>query len=187
MKELIMIMLSCMPFLSTAQSTNVTVATSEPKPQQKVVVQQKPLFGYFSQKEVLNAMSDKAIADKNLSTLKGKYDQEMKNSEDEFNRRYQEFLDGQRSFAEPILRKRQAELQMMMEHNVAFKDEARRLLKEAERDIYAPLKQKIRAAAAKVGNELGLAFIINTDNDNLPFADSSRGVDITSDMKEMLK
>lgn len=187
MKQIFIIILCCMPLFSMAQNTDENVTQSEPKQQSRAVTPHKLMFGYFSQQDVLNEMSDKRIADKNFNTLKDKYDKEMKNSEDVFNSRYQEFLEGQRTFAEPILRKRQAELQEMMEKNVAFKEEAKRLLKGAENDIYAPLKQKIRAAAARIGNELGLAFIINTDNDALPFVDSSRGVDITSDMKAMLK
>lgn len=177
MKKLLTLIVALAPLFATAQTTADN--THEQK--------QKPLFGYFSQGEVLNAMSDKAAADNSLATLREKYDKEMKNSADEFNRRYQEFLEGQRSFAEPILRKRQAELQQMMEQNVAFRDEATRLLKEAERDIYAPLKQKINAAAAHIGNELGLAFVLNTDGDSLPFANPSLGIDITADMKALLK
>ncbi len=71
-----------------------------------------------------------------------KYDEETKRVETEFNSKYEEFLDGQRSYAKTILEKRQAELRELMEKNIAFKAEAARLLKQAEDDAYAPLKGK---------------------------------------------
>ena len=43
---------------------------------------------------------------------------------DRFNSKYEEFLDGQRSYAKSILEKRQAELRELMEKNIAFKAEA---------------------------------------------------------------
>ena len=97
-------------------------------------------FGYFSFSEILNAMPDRAVADRNLADLRIKYDAEMKRAENEFNVKYEEFLEGQRDFVPSILHKRQAELQEMMEKNVAFRKEAERLLKQAQDDAYAPLR-----------------------------------------------
>ena len=51
-------------------------------------------FGYFSFSEILNAMPDRAVADRNLADLRIKYDAEMKRAENEFNVKYEEFLEG---------------------------------------------------------------------------------------------
>ncbi len=88
-----------------------------------------------------------AIAKHNMDELREKYDAETKRVETEFNSKYEEFLDGQRTYAKSILEKRQAELRELMEKNIAFKAEAARLLKQAEDDAYAPLKAKINEAA----------------------------------------
>ena len=86
-----------------------------------------PKFGYFNLSSLIKMVPEYAVAQKNIADLRAKYDAETKRSEDEFNKKYEEFLDGQRDFAPSILQKRQAELQDMMERNVAFKKESQRL------------------------------------------------------------
>ena len=76
-------------------------------PQVSAPVEQSLRFGYFSYEEVLHTMPGYAIAKHNMDDLRAKYDAETKRAEDEFNAKYEEFLDGQRSFAPSILEKRQ--------------------------------------------------------------------------------
>ena len=111
----------------------------------------------------------------------------MKRVEDEFNKKYEDFLDGQQNFAPSILKKRQAELQDLIEKNMAFKKEAQQLLKKAEKEALAPIKLKVMLAAAKVGQQRGYAFILNIDGDALPYVDSTMGEDITQAVKAELQ
>ena len=144
-------------------------------------------FGYFSFEQVFHTMPGYAIAKHNMDELRGKYDEETKRVETEFNSKYEEFLDGQRSYAKSIFDKRQAELRELMEKNIAFKDEAARLLKKAEEEAYAPLKAKMNAALQQIGKENGFAFILNTDNNATPYLSAEMGVDITEALKEKIK
>lgn len=144
-------------------------------------------FGYFSFEHVFHTMPGYAIAKHNMDELRGKYDEETKRVETEFNSKYEEFLDGQRSYAKSIFEKRQAELRELMEKNIAFKAEAARLLKKAEEEAYAPLKAKMNAALQQIGKENGFAFILNTDNNATPYLSAEMGVDITEALKEKIK
>lgn len=144
-------------------------------------------FGYFSFEQVFHTMPGYAIAKHNMDELRGKYDEETKRVETEFNSKYEDFLDGQRSYAKSILEKRQAELRELMEKNIAFKAEAARLLKKAEKEAYAPLKAKMNAALQQIGKENGFAFILNTDNNATPYLSAEMGVDITEALKEKIK
>ena len=144
-------------------------------------------FGYFRFEQVFHTMPGYAIAKHNMDELRGKYDEETKRVETEFNSKYEEFLDGQRSYAKSIFEKRQAELREMMEKNIAFKAEAARLLKKAEEEAYAPLKAKMNAALQQIGKENGFAFILNTDNNATPYLSAEMGVDITEALKEKIK
>ena len=156
-------------------------------PQVLASVEQSLRFGYFSYEEVLHTMPGYAIAKHNMDDLRAKYDAETKRAEDEFNAKYEEFLDGQRSFAPSILEKRQAELRELMAKNVTFKAEAVRLLQQADADAYAPLKAQIDAAVQKVGKVKGLAFILNTDKGAFPYVNALCGEDVTLLIKENLK
>lgn len=173
-KTFLYLALALMPLTSFAQQ-----ATTE--------AQSLLRFGYFSFKEVFHTMPGYAIAKHNMDDLRLKYDAETKRSEDEFNSKYEEFLDGQRTFAPSILEKRQAELRELMAKNMAFKADTERLLKQAEEEAYAPLKAQIKAALQKVGKAKGLAFIMNADNDALPYVDATQGEDVTELIKENLK
>lgn len=144
-------------------------------------------FGYLSYNTVLTSMTDYQLAKRSIDDLKLKYDAEMKRSEKEFNEKYEEFLEVQRDLVPSILRKRQGELQEIMEKNIAFKNDAQQLLKQAETDAYAPVKKKLNEAVANVARERGYAFIINTDNDACPYVNPEMGEDATEAVKAAIK
>ena len=143
-------------------------------------------FGYFSFDNVLKSMPDYVMAQRSIDDLRQKYDAEMKRAEDEFNSKYEEFLDVQKDLLPAILRKRQAELQEMMQKNINFKNESQRLLKQAEADAFAPVKNKLYNALTKVGQAQGYAFILNTDGDACPYVNPEMGEDATELIKEAL-
>lgn len=136
-------------------------------------------FGFLSYSQALQSMPDYAMAKENLAKLEEQFETEMKRAEEEFNKKYEEFLEGQQEFAVSIRNKRQSELQELMQKNMAFKQEARRLLKNAEADAMKPLHEKLKAVLARVGQQRGLAFILNTDGDALPYVDPAQGEDVT--------
>lgn len=144
-------------------------------------------YGYFSYQQALESMSGYATAKQKLADLKAQYDEEMKRAEEEFNSKYEEFLDGQCDFAPAILRKRQAEIKELMEKNLAFKDETKRLLKEAETQLFGELKTSLANAILRVGKEKGYAFILNTDSNTVPFINPAFGEDALQAIKEAAK
>lgn len=144
-------------------------------------------FGCFSYAAALSSMPEYATAKGNLDKLKAQYDAEMKRVSDDFNAKYEDFLDSQRTLAAPILSKRQAELEELMGKNLAFKQEAARLLKQAEDDAMKPLRARLDATIKRVGQERGYAFILNTDNNACPYFDTTMGEDITTIIKDALR
>lgn len=143
-------------------------------------------FGYFSYDAVLRSMPDYAIAKRNIDDLRAQYDAEMRRAEDDFNKKYEEFLDGQRDYAPAIFQKRQAELEDLLNRNVDFRKQAQRLLAQAETDAYAPLRQRLQEAVKRLGSERGYAFILNTDGDACPYADPQQGEDVTEALQQLL-
>lgn len=144
-------------------------------------------FGYLSYTSVLKLMPDYIAAQRNIDDLRTKYDVEMKRVENEFNQKYEQFLEGQHDFAPSILQKRQAELQELMDKNIAFKQKAQQLLKDAETKAYEPVYQRLDTVIQRVGQALGLAFILNTDAHAVPFINTSLGVDVTATIADAVK
>jgi outer membrane protein len=107
--------------------------------------------------------------------------------EQDFNRKYEEFLEGQRDFPETILRKRQTELREMMERNVAFKNESRKQIAEEEARLMAPLKAELDALLAQIAHERGYAFVLNTDAGAVPFINPAMGENMAEQVSTILQ
>ena len=136
-------------------------------------------IGYLSYEDVLKKMPAYAQAQQSLSELKTKYEQEATRGEEEFQRKFSEFLQGQKDFPENILVKRQAELQVLMETGIKFRQEAQQLLAKAERELMAGVESQLNDAIRVVGVEAGYAAILNTDNNQCPFVNPAIGEDVT--------
>lgn len=136
-------------------------------------------FGYLSYSHVCEQMPQYAQAQKSLDELKAVYDKEARRGEDEFQRKFAEFLEGQKDFPVNILQKRQAELQDLMDKGIAFRRDCQDLLAKAERHLMAAVEDSLNAVIRQVGSQSGYAFIINTDGNTLPFVNGYVGEDVT--------
>ncbi len=136
-------------------------------------------IGYFSYDSLLHAMPDYAVVQTNIDNLRKQYADELKAAQDEFNEKYELFLDQQASLAESIRMKRQGDLQALLERNEQFGHEAERLLRQAEDDAMKPLHQKLNDAIAKAGDANGYAVIINTDSNAAPYIAPTMAEDAT--------
>lgn len=137
-------------------------------------------FGYLSYNAVMQAMPEYAAMQNSMAELRQKYEAEQKRVEDDFNKKYEEFLDGQKSFPKTILQKRQSELQEMLDKNIAFKKESQRLLKQAEEDAMAPVMVRLAETLDAIGKVRGYAFIVNIDEKVALWLNPSLGEDITA-------
>ena len=151
------------------------------------IAQAQHSFGYFSYDSILKAMPGYEEVQVSLAELKEKYDTETKRVEADFNSKYEEFLEGQKEFPSIILQKRQTELQEMMEKNVTFKREARRLYKQAVEETMAPIKAKLNEAIAAVGTARKYDFILNTDSNTCSWINKDKGDDITNEILKKVK
>jgi outer membrane protein len=135
-------------------------------------------FGYLSYDLALKSMKEYATVQMRMDSLRSAFNAEMQRVEDEFNRKYEDFLDGQKDFPRTILLKRQTELQEMLQKNVAFKQQSVQEMKDTEAQLMAPLRIHLNEAIATIAREQGLALIINTDANACPFIEPTMGVDV---------
>ena len=140
-------------------------------------------FGYLSYSETIKFMPQYVHAQKELDNLRKTYESELERSEQAFNRQYEEYIDGQMTFPENILMKRQRELQALMQESVAFKQEARRLLEQAEKELMQPVREQFEQILAEIGIERGYSYILNIDANAYSFINPEMGEDITEDVK----
>lgn len=146
-----------------------------------------PTFiGFLSYDSVLTVMPQRSIVEKQLETLTAQYEAELKRVEDEFNQKYEAFLDGRKDFPRTILLKRQTELQQLMQRNVEFRENGRKELQQAREEAYAPLRRQLNEAIAIVAKRHKLAVVVNTDANACPFIDTDLAVDISQEVEKEL-
>ena len=139
-------------------------------------------FGYFSYSTVLDSLPQYKEAMDGYKKLKQRCLKEIEHNEQELTRFYVAFLDGHRDFPEPILRKRQKEIQQMIDNSVSFRDQLKVWLRHAKDSLAAPSRHLVDSALQRVCTELSLMYAINTDGGEYRYINPSCGQDLTSDI-----
>lgn len=179
-----------LPLCAPAQSMtgDETVAAVDDQPRSALSVgDSEPvattaIIGYFSYANALRSLTEYAEVEQQLDLLAAQYAAETKRVEEEFNTKYENFLKEQKDLAPAIMQKRQAELQDLMEKNIAFRKEAQRLLSSARDEALAPLKELITTTLQVIGQEHGYVLVVNTDADACPYLDPERAEDIEDEL-----
>ena len=175
----------CLPLFCLAQTeipTPVSQETSVPSEETLKLT----FIGFLSYDSVLTVMPQRSIVEKQLETLTAQYEAELKRVEDEFNQKYEAFLDGRKDFPRTILLKRQNELQQLMQRNIEFRENSLKELQQAREEAYAPLRRQLNEVIAIVAKRLKLAVVVNTDANACPFIDPDVAVDIRQEVEKEL-
>lgn len=144
-------------------------------------------FGYLSYDSVMLSMPEYAQMQEEIGQMRAAYEAEMKRVADDFNKKYEDFLDGQKDFPKTILQKRQSELQELLDKNIAFKKEGLQLLSDTEKMMTEAVRESITMAVSVIAEECGFAFVLNTDAQATPWLSTAWGEDITEAVKAALQ
>ena len=175
-----------------ALSLSAQVVETEPAPAASAEVETaeaSPVlkFGYLSYDEVVKMSPGYDEAQQTVASLRDAYERELERSEEVFSKQFSEYVDGQKTFPENILLKRQNELRQTMEQSLQFKREAKALLDEKEKEVMDALYVEVDRAIRTIGLERGYAFVLNTDGHACPFINVDLGEDITGPVLQRLK
>lgn len=148
---------------------------------------QQAKIGYFSYNQILRDSPGYTVAMANVEELRKQYANELKMAEDEFNEKYELFLDQRNMLDDAIRQKRQSDLQTLLDRNTQFRKESERLLNQAEQDALAPVKQQLNKAIQTVGYAGAYLMIVNTDSEACPYIDVASSEDVTSKIRSYMK
>lgn len=143
-------------------------------------------FGYLSYQTVMKEMPEYIQSQQQLKDLRAKYDAEAARGEEEFQKKFVEFMQGQKDFPQSIMQKRQAELQMLMNSGVDFRVKSQELVAQAEKELMAEVQKRLNRAILEVGVEFGYGFILNIDDNACPYINPVSGVDVTELVRQKL-
>lgn len=142
-------------------------------------------FGHMNSQEVITVMPEytKALAD--LEAMYKKYQEEMQRTQEEFNKKYQEFLAQQDSLPKNIAERRQKELEDMMQRQQQFQQEVQQSMQQAEMEAMQPIQQKLNTAIEAVGKAEGVVYIFDVARTPIAYI-GTQSVDVTAKVKAQL-
>ena len=140
MKKLIIFLLMMLPLGVFAQESKIAIVNTQ---------------------EVIQAMPEFATMQKQMADMEAKYKNEMQVMQDEYNKKYSDFVAQQDSLTENIKMRRMQELQDMEQRTQNFIQISQQDFQKKQGELFTPIQQKLHEAIQKVGEEKGYTYIID--------------------------
>ena len=142
-------------------------------------------FGHLNSQEIITVMPEFTKAQADLDAMSKKFQEEMQRTQNEFNKRYQEFVAQADSLPKTIAERRQKELQDMAQRQEQFQQEAYQTMQQAQQDAMTPIYKKLDEAIQAVGKAEGVVYIFDIARTPIAYV-SSQSVDVTAKVKAQL-
>ncbi|MDR2816854.1 MAG: OmpH family outer membrane protein [Proteiniphilum sp.] len=124
---------------------------------------------YVNTAELLDQMPEKAQATQQLLTLSENYKKELELMQNEYNKKYSDYISYQASLSENIKLRRMQELTELENRIGQFMELAQKDIENQEKVLLEPLKQKINNAIYAVGIEHRYTVIYDLANPGIAF------------------
>lgn len=142
-------------------------------------------FAHMNSQEVITAMPEFTKAQADLDAMSKQYQEEMKRTQEEFQKKYQEFLAQADSLPKNIAERRQKDLQEMAQRQEEFQQEAYQSMQKAQQDAMTPIYKKLDEAIQAVGKAEGVVYIFDLARTPIPFV-GAQSIDVTGKVKAQL-
>ena len=140
-KKLIIAVLCCLPMGMMAQTTLK--------------------FGTVNSAEVIAAMPERAAAEQQLQDLSKKYEDEFVKIQEEFTKKYKEYMALGDTIPETIRARRMQEVQDSQSRIESFREMATQDIQKQQEALFAPVQQKLMDAIKAVGAEGKYTYIFD--------------------------
>ena len=140
MKKLIIFLLMMLPLGVFAQESKIAIVNAQ---------------------EVIQAMPEFATMQKQMADMEAKYKNEMQVMQDEYNKKYSDFVAQQDSLTENIKMRRMQELQDMEQRTQNFIQISQQDFQKKQGELFTPIQDKLKNAIKAVGDEKGYTYILD--------------------------
>ncbi len=126
-------------------------------------------LGHINTNELLRLMPGREQAQAELE----RYAQDLENTfvamQQEFQTKYQEFIENQETFSQLVRQSKERELQSLQERIMEFQESAQQDIMDQEARLLNPIIEQARNAIEKVGRDNGFTYIFDTSGGSLLF------------------
>ena len=163
-KKLVLTLLFAIPFLAFSQNTQIKL-------------------GYLDVQALFLSLPEVATIEATMKKLGEQHENEIKQMEDEYNRKLSAYQEGQAAWDDAIKKNRIEELQSLQTRMQNYYQTAQQTLQKKQEELQSPLREKILKAMNEVGTENGFLYIF--DVAALLFK-SDQSIDVTPLVKKKL-
>ena len=149
------------------------------------VFAQEPKVAIVNSQEIMMAMPEITAMQETMKQMNDKYAGEMKTMEDEFQKKYTDYIAQQDSMTENIKLRRTQELEDIRQRVENFTQVAQQDMNKKQQELLAPIQDKLRNAIKAVGDEKGYAYIID-NNPGIVLYTGNAAIDATPLVKAKL-
>lgn len=143
-------------------------------------------FAHFKSMDIIPVMSEYAKAQTDIQTMQKQYEDEIKRASDEFNKKYAEYQQEQKTLPQNIQERRQKELQELSEKGMQFQQDAQQQLQKAYADMMEPIYKKLEDAVKAIGAAGGYTYVFDLNRTDIPYINDTMSKDVTNDIKTKL-
>lgn len=142
-------------------------------------------IAHVNTNEVMNAMPDKAKAEKNLETYYNELQEQLKTMYTEYQNKLQDYQSNAETMSNLVKQSKEKEIVDLESRISAFQANAETEFEQKRAELLAPLLDKIQKAIDAVGKEKGFTYILDVATGTTVFIGDG-AVDVTKDVKGKL-
>jgi Outer membrane protein len=150
-----------------------------------LVAQTVQQIAFVNSNDLLEAIPEKVAASTTINDLNRKYKEELKVMQNDYNKKYSDFISYQTSMADNVRLRRMQELYELERQINNFIKVAQDDIEAQERVQIAPLRKKVKDAIYQVGIEQGFICIYDLANPAIAFV-TPDAIDATDLVKHKL-
>ncbi|MDR1121786.1 MAG: OmpH family outer membrane protein [Dysgonamonadaceae bacterium] len=124
------------------------------------VFAQEIKIAYVNTQEIFNNMPETSAMEIAIANLNQTYTNELKAMEDEYKKKYSEFIEQADSLPESIKVRRMQEVQDLQQKTETFYQHARQEVQKKQQELLAPIQKKITDAIKLIGEENDFTYVL---------------------------
>lgn len=118
-------------------------------------------IGYTNTDYILSRLPETKQIESDLKTHRNQLGAQLKSKQEEFERKYQSFIDGQATMTDVVKNDVQTELQALQESIQKFAAEAEKSMQNKQVQLLAPVYEKIDGGIKEVAKEHGYSHVFS--------------------------
>jgi outer membrane protein len=129
-----------------------------------IFAQKQYKFGHIDSNQLLSIMPERASAKTEMDNYAKQLENTLTQMQNEFQRKYQEYMSSVDSLSPLIKQTKETELQEMQQRMQTFQQTAQQDLSKKENELLQPIIDKARKAIDEVAAEGGFIYIFDTSS-----------------------